>query len=380
MKRKTFQILAIIALVLVAFTSCSTSVALRTLVPASADVSGYKTIAVRSTEDATNWKYPAFRDDYIAIKSNVNSKYISQLRINTALDRNTTKNLAEYATANVSGALDTGFYTMIKPTVTDALVLVGKNMGTVREALNEKGVDAILSTSITAMAYDEYVTCEKDSYITKDKENKEFYKERFYVVQKYSVSLTYTLTDVENNVIIAYDTISKSGEKKTLVANTKNQKGDLEKNSYVSIEKSSSLIKALISDICWDLRLELAPHYQTEYFSLMANKPKVKSLKPAYKFVDDGDYRLALDLFLHQYNMTGHTASGYNACILYYALGEYDDAFALASELYYKNGSTKAVDLYKKMKDTKARQDAALQQITSTEKSAASPSNELIGF
>lgn len=380
MKRRIVSLFAILVIALVAFTSCSTSVALRTLVPASVNVSGYKTVAIRTTKDATNWKYPLYRDDYIAFKSNVNSKYFSKLKINTALGRNTSRDIAAYATSKVSDALDTGFYTLTNPEVTDALVLIGKNMGTVRSTLNEKGIDAILSTSITGMTYDEYITCEKDSFTTKDNENKDFYKERFYVVQKYSVILTYTFTDVENNAVIAYNTISRSDEVKTLVGVTKNQKGDLERYSYITIKKASDLINELVRGICIQLRMELAPHYQTEYFSLMANKPKVKTLKPAYKFVDSGDYRLALELFLNQYNMTGHTPSGYNASILYYALGDYDDAFALASELYYKNGSTKAVELYKKMRDTKDRQDAALLQITSTEKSAVAPLNELVGF
>lgn len=382
MNRRAFSILAIIALVVFAFTSCSTSVALNTLVPAQANVSGYKTIAIRTATNDSNWKLPAFRDSLLQFKGSVDQKYIKEFKVVSGLESGTMSKILESATEDVYHAMDTGVYKLVAPETTDALITIGKTMGTtVRKTLNEKGIDAILSTSISGMSYEEYLLCETDTYKSKDSTTgAEYFRKRFYVVQKYSVAVTYTLTDVENNAVIAYDTISQAKENKVQIGYTKNAAGDLEKFSYSSAEKAATLIKRLVSDICYEIKLALAPHYKTEYFSLMSNKPKIDSLKVAYKFVDNGDYRLALELFVNQYRTSGHVASGYNACILYYALGEYDNAFELASELYYRNGSTKAIELYRKMRDVKERQDAAIAQINSTEKSAVSQSQELIGF
>ncbi len=58
-KTKSILVALAIAIVLIV-TGCSTTIAVKTLVPAKVDVSGYKTIAVRSTQDETRWIVPIF--------------------------------------------------------------------------------------------------------------------------------------------------------------------------------------------------------------------------------------------------------------------------------------------------------------------------------
>lgn len=378
MNKKKNIIICLAVLICLALTGCTSSVAINSLVPATANVSGYKTIAVRSTIDDSNLKVP-FYSTSIGFKAEVPSKYYVNLKFESNLDYNVGYSVAKAVTDEIYSDLDTGIYTLVTPKATDALVEVGKNFGTVKKTLEDKGIDAILTTKITSMTFEEYIVCETDTYVSKDADGKDFYRKRFYLVQSYSASLLYTLTDVENNTVVVNDTIANNAQQKTLVGRTKNANGDFEKVEFTAY-KASYLLKRLVCDMSSEIATSLVPQYKREYFSLMANKPKIDALKPAYDFVDSGDYELALRLFLAQYNKNGHLASGYNACIMYYALGDYDNAFSLASDLYFNSGSTKAIELYKRMKSVKERTDKALDQITSSEKSGGAKNTELVGF
>ena len=128
-----------------------------------------------------------------------------------------------------------------------------------------------------------------------------------------------------------------------------------------------------------DITRKLTPHYVTSYFGLMDNKPKEKSLESAYDYVKSENYRTALDLFVAEYDRSGHVAAGYNAAILYYTLGQYEEAFSMAKDVYEKSGNSQALDLYYRLKDVREKQEAARDQMNSTTKNPSS-SGELIGF
>ena len=105
----------------------------------------------------------------------------------------------------------------------------------------------------------------------------------------------------------------------------------------------------------------------------MPNKnPKVDRLEPAYDALEDENWATALRLFADEYKKSGNVAAGYNASILYFTQGQYEEAYALAMELYNKYGNVDALDLYNVLKSIEAQEKAANAQINSTEKSGAS--------
>ncbi|MGP1508797.1 MAG: hypothetical protein ACTTJW_07990 [Sphaerochaeta sp.] len=381
MPKKIVKLMVSAMLLLCLFAGCSTTIAVNTLVPAAVDISGYKTIAVRSTLDSTRWQYPSFWQSYVPVKS-ADYKYIEYLGLYSNLDFNASERITNAATDTIYKAINTGYFNVVNPTLTDAYVALGRSNGSVRAALLNNKVDAILTTDINNLYYDEYIVQEIDrgKKLT-DELGIQYSPINFFLVQKYAISISYVLTDVENNVIIAADTFSSDMcEAKTKIGHIKNSKGDFEKD-WNSISKASTLFINLIKKFAYDFRTELSPHYKTEYFSFMDNKPKIDSLKPAYKAVRAGDSRTALRLFADEYARSGHIASGYNAAILYFTLGDTKTAYSLTQELYSKYGLAEAVSLYNHMKAIDDRKAAAVAQINSEVKSGASPnSSELAGF
>ena len=369
MKRnKSFALIMFVVLALV-FTSSSTTIGISRLVPAQVDVSGYKTIAVRSTIDETHWKQPSFYNSYIPFVS-VDQLYWQYMSMRSYLDFDASSVITNAASDMITKSINTGFFTIAEPKLTDSLVNVGNYNGNLRQTLMDNHIDAVLTTRITAMNYDEYITAERDSYQSTDKDGKKYYAIRFYLVQKYSMSISYTLSDVENNKIIASSVFNSDNKQvKTKIGQTVNEKGEYKADSYISIDSASSLLKSLINDFANKFRNELSPHYVTNYFDFMPNKPEVKSLKPAYDAVDNGNYQTALTIFSDEYARSGHVAAGYNAAILYFAVGQYQKAYDLCNDLYKNHGSADALDLMNTLKGIEAREKAAEKQIESTEKS-----------
>jgi len=372
MKRnKSFALILFVVLALV-FTSCSTTIGISRLVPAQVDVSGYKTIAVRSTIDETHWRQPSFFNSYIPFQS-VEQMYWQYMSMRSYLDFDASSVITNAASDMICKAVNTGFFTIAEPKLTDSLINVGNYNGNLRQTLMNNNIDAVLTTRITSMNYDEYITAERDTYQSVDKDGKKYYAIKFYLVQKYSMSIAYTLSDVENNKIIASSVFNSDNKQvKTKIGQTINEKGEYKAESYYSIDSASSLLKSLIKDFADKFRNELSPHYVTSYFDFMPNKPEVKSLKPAYEAVDNGNYQTALTIFSDEYARSGHVAAGYNAAILYFALGQYQKSYDLCNDLYKNHGSSDALDLMNTLKRIEASEKAAEHQIESTEKSGGS--------
>ena len=379
-KAKTFILVVLMAVVLLFATSCYSTIGLRTLVPAEVNVAGYKTIAVQST----NYNYSPveliWRDYYIPVRGTIDQAYLPYLvNYSTLFSSTTPSEVVNYTSQNLATAIDKGYFTVDRPELTDALILVGKNTGSVRQTLINNGVDALLSSNISYMYYNEYITAEP---VLASPEGQTITGYRFYIIQNVTINLSYTVTDVENNVLIASKVLPlSSGDIKTQIGHTdpddiKVFVQDIPVYGYFS---ATDICKVLVDQISSTVTNQLTPHYETTYIDLMDNSPKASSITDAYSYVDNGNYRVALEMFLKEYNASGHIPSGYNAAVLYYALGEYTNALNLSWEVYEKSGNSDALNLYYTLKAIKDNQEAALAQITGG-KTSSSKSDELIGF
>ncbi len=378
---KSFILVVLVALVLLLATSCYSTIGLRTLVPAEVNVAGYKTIAVQTTSYNYSPVEILWRNYLIPVRGTIDETYLPYVgKIFTLFESTTPEKVKNYASKNLTNAIDKGFFTVNGPELTDALILVGKNTGTVRQTLLNNKVDALLSSNISYMYYDEYVTAEP---IYGDKaDTKKITGYNFFIVQNATINLTYTVTDVEDNVLIANKTQALSlTDYKTHIGHT--DPSDIKK--YVQDTASYDYVTAtdifdyLVKEILADVTNQLTPHYTTTYIDLMLNKPKAEAVKNAYSYVDSGNYQIALEMFLKEYKTSGHIPSGYNAAVLYYALGDYDNAFDLSYEVYNKSGNSNALELYYTLKNIKDKDDAAIAQING-EKRGTSATDELIGF
>ena len=373
MKRIKSTLLIIVIAIALVLTSCSTTIAIKRLVPAKVDVSGYKTIGVRSTIDETSWVHPIFWGSYVPLIG-VDQFYINYLSLSSYLDFNASSRITDAATSMIYKAINTGYFNILDPQYTDSLVTVGQRNGNLQKTLMDNNVDAVLTTRITNLYYDEYISPVKDTYLSKDKNGKQYYKIRFYLYQKYQMSISYTLSDVENNKIIATGTFTSDAKvNKTLIGQTVDANDTFQRESYFSITPASRLFEDLIKQFTDSFRNELSPHYETHYFDFMPNKnPKVERLEPAYDALEDENWATALKLFADEYKKSHNIAAGYNAAILYFTQGQYEQSYDLAMELYNKYGNVDALDLYNVLKSIEAQENAANAQINSTEKSGAS--------
>ena len=381
--KKSISALVVLAFaVILVLTGCSSSIAVKTLVPAKVDVSGYKTIAVRSTQDDARWVVPTFWNSTFPYRYEINERYRRDLMVTSRLDFNVSSRITEAASSTIYKAINTGFFSILEPKLTDSMITVGEYGGSVRQSLMQNNVDALLTTKISDLYYDEYITQETGFSQTDKVTGAKYTPLYFYAVQKYAITIFYTLTDVENNKIIASGTFSSGmQEEKTQLGRTKNAAGDFERTFYSYIPSASSLLSDLIKEFSDSFRDELSPHYTTEYFTFMSNKPEVKSLERAYDALNDEHWDTALRLFADEYARSGHIPSGYNAAILYFASGKTETALAISNELYTKYGSTKGLQLYDYLKRLAAREDAANSQINSSEKSGApSSGSDLVGL
>ena len=382
MKRSLITLAILTVAVILVLTGCSSSIAVKTLVPAKVDVSGYKTIAVRSTQDDARWVVPTFWNSTFPYRYEINERYRRDLMVTSRLDFNVSSRITEAASSTIYKAINTGFFSILEPKLTDSMITVGEYGGSVRQSLMQNNVDALLTTKISDLYYDEYITQETGFSQTDKVTGAKYTPLYFYAVQKYAITIFYTLTDVENNKIIASGTFSSGmQEEKTQLGRTKNAAGDFERTFYSYIPSASSLLSDLIKEFSDSFRDELSPHYTTEYFTFMSNKPEVKSLERAYDALYDEHWDTALRLFADEYARSGHIPSGYNAAILYFASGKTETALAISNELYTKYGSTKGLQLYDYLKRLAAREDAANSQINSSEKSGApSSGSDLVGL
>ena len=337
---------------------------------------------MRSTIDNTRWILPVFWNSYIPIRGGISEKYLSFLNFRSCLDFGVSSHISNTATKTVYKAVNTGFFKVLDPELTDSYVTIGDRNGNMKKTFLDAGVDAVLTTEISNLYYDEYIIQERSEFSSTAADGK-YYPIYFYAVQKYEITISYRLTDVENNVIIASGNFSSGmRENKTTLGKTKNAAGDYEAYSYVRIPTASSLFEEQISTFASNFRNALSPHYVTEYFDFMPNQPKVKRLEPAYEALEDEKWGAALQIFADEYARSKHGAAGYNACILYFTTGERQKAYDLAQELYLTQSMTDALELYHDLKKIEEKENAATKQINSTEKSGSTggSTGSLAGF
>ncbi|MBR4121560.1 MAG: hypothetical protein IKT95_07400, partial [Spirochaetales bacterium] len=226
MKRSLITLAILTVAVILVLTGCSSSIAVKTLVPAKVDVSGYKTIAVRSTQDDARWVLPTFWNSSFPFRYEINERYKRDLLISSRLDFNVSSRITEAASSTIYKAINTGFFNILEPRLTDSMITVGEYGGSVRQSLMQNNVDALLTTKISDLYYDEYIMQEYGYSQTDSVTGQKYTPVNFYAVQKYAITIFYTLTDVENNKIIASGTFS-SGMKEhwTQLGRTKNAAG-----------------------------------------------------------------------------------------------------------------------------------------------------------
>lgn len=375
--------LGVMSLVMVlAFTSCATSIRVRHLIPSDVDVSNYRNIAIASTEMYT---FPRGAVLPPWIKGSGDNAFT----LSSGFEAKLNASVAEASTAYLVDAMvNTDYFTVLYPETTDAYLTLGKSGQNAYGMLMEQGVDALLQSSIT------YMNCEEQiigrdikEWVTEnpDPDSEDTIAEAaakiisfekvtgrsFYLEQQATVTFTYTLIDLQSNRILATDSFTSQQSKDTYLGRTTYGTGengrDLNERSYSSGFGPSffPLYDSMIKEIPTEIAKQLAPSWIESRVSLMANKPKA-DISQAYKMAEKGNFREAYEVFFQAWELNSHLPSGYNAALLLEGMGKHSEALALMNQVYNKTGDPKSRAQLVRLKEVSSQQEKAMDQIDGT--------------
>ena len=373
-KRAIVGLLSLVTILV--FTSCTTSIKVRHLIPSDVDVSNHRNIAIASTE---MFVFPrgGVLPPWIKGSSDIS------FSLSSGFDSDVNGKIAKSSTTNLVDALaNTDYFTILPPEPTDAYLSLGKNGENAYDMLIKHGVQALLKSSITYMNCEEqiigrdikeWVTEKSDPTdpLSKEISFEKVTARSFYLEQKATVTFTYTLIDLKANRILATDSFTSQETNETCLGKTIFGTGensrDTDDRCYSSGFAPSffPLFDGLVKKIHAQVAMQLAPSWEETRVSLMANKPKA-DVKQAYKMAEQGNLLEAYEVFVQAWDQQTHLPSGYNAALMLEGLGQYSEALALMNQVYNKTGDSKSLAKLIRLKEVSSQQDEAMKQIDGT--------------
>ncbi|MGE4583779.1 MAG: type IV pilus biogenesis/stability protein PilW [Sphaerochaeta sp.] len=352
----------LVAMMVFLLTSCATTVTVRHLVPAQVDLSGQRSLAVASTD--------AFRFPY----GRPLSPWISGLQetdftLSSGYDTRLATQVSESATSLIREAVDnTGYFTVLPPKVTDAYQTLSKTGEDVFQLLLDKGMKALLTSEISYMDVDESIVGrDVRQFVTEGGKTYEKVTSReYYLVQKATLTLTYSLYDLASKHILISQSFTDKQERETKVGiRTYTSDGYQDQRLYSSGYAPSflPLFQTILDRFSSTISRQLAPYYETKHLVLMPNKPKLEIAKDAYTWAERGEYERAYDRFASIYQSSHQLSAGYNAALMLEALGRLPEAVDLMNALYNGSGSPQAYKELLRMQQTLSQEEKAQRQI-----------------
>lgn len=349
------KLLLIVTLAALLLVSCATTVSVDYINPSEINMGSYRNIAIASTVP-----YRAMRNPSVFVRA-ADSAAERNTFVTSSYSRSLADTVASYATDRLVSTLSSsGFFNVTPPSVTDALLDYAALGNDITSELAKRNIDAVIIPKITAMGVDEYVSSEQ--YLVNDPVKKDEHGNpvkvpawRYYLTQSAYLDYSYTIIDARTLQVYA-------------VKNFSDKREDVSQISEYGIYSPDvkGFFNSMINGFQRYILLQLVPQRQSASLSLMSNKPKIKSLEGAYDAAKNGYTDIARELFLSEYEASGHIPSGYNAALLTASMGDMDEAIALLEEMNYRTSSDDVRGLLTGLKDIKARDEEAMRQIEGT--------------
>lgn len=382
--KKNLAFVAAVLLAAAMLVSCGTTVAVKDHIPAEVNMSGMKNLAVASVtvKDSTT----ASSHSSVVSTVTVGSGNNSHVRIFSSWSSDLPKKLGNYAQAQLLSDLhDSDYFALSEPSKTDALFSEGKMLGQTRSRFMNAGIDAILSSRMTIISFDEYITSElRQVYDTATSANKTVGID-YYLETELILGFEYNVIGVEQNTLVSSDSYTKTVYDKTLAATFMYGASGGVTDGYFSYAISSGpnlypeYRKALDSMVA-NVAVALAPRWEYSTETLMSNSAKIESLKIAYEYAGDGNYTQAFDIFDSEWKSSNDLSSGYNAAILLYARGKLSDAVTYMNNVASVTGSGEAYSKAAALKQKLRMAEIAEQQVNGTASDATVEEFEIKNF
>lgn len=365
----------IVALTVVFLTSCATSITVRHLVPGEVDLSVSRNIAIAST---VPFKFPYGRP----LSPWISGLSETDFTLSSGYDANLPSSIANTSTRMLlDAAQSTSYFTILTPDVTDAYLSLSKVGENSSAMLKSKGVQALLSSNISYMDVEEEVVGrDVKTYVTEDidpsptvttmKSYEKVTSREYFLVQKATLTLTYTVYDLVNNRILLTRSFTGKEDQETKIGirtyDAGSPGGYRDERRYSSgfAPSFKPLFEKVLRSFSSTISKQLAPSWQTKRLTLMSNKPKLEAAKSAYTLTERGSYEQAYRQFLSLYELSGHIASGYNAALLLEALNRLPEAVDLMNDVFNRSGSQQAYTALLRMQEAKSQSEKAQRQIS----------------
>jgi hypothetical protein len=364
----------IVVLMVTTLTSCATSITVRHLVPGEVDLSAARNIAVAST---ASYKFPYGRP----LSPWISGLSETDFTLSSGYDANLASGVATSASRMLLDAVQsTAYFTVLTPEVTDAYMTLSKVGENTSAMLKAKGMQALLSSSISYMDVDEQVVGrDVKTFVTEDidpspavnmKSYEKVTSREYFLVQKATLTLTYTVFDLSSGAILLSRSFTGKEDQETKIGVRTYDAGapggyrDERRYSSGYAPSFKPMFEKILRSFSSTISKQLAPSWQTKRLTLMGNKPKLEAAKDAYKLAERGSYEAAYRLFYSLYQMNGHIASGYNAALLLEAMGRFAEAVDVMNNVYNRSGSRQAYDALLNLQEAKSQSEKAQRQIS----------------
>ena len=375
MRRLTGAIGLILTIVLV--TSCATTVQVRHLVPAEVDLNGRREIAIASATLPASIRRPSLWVD--GLQDTGFSLY-------SGWDGELPAKVSTQATDTITNDLaNTGYFSLLTARETDghmAQICGGKDGC---KDLKERGVSALMVLDIPyieaaeqVVGRDMYEQVTKNLILQDPNDEKatitvpttfnELKGREYFLIQRATLTLTYSLYDTTDGRVIASRTFTDSLEQETKIGK-RTYGEDLktyrdERSYFSSVAPSfSPLFSTITASMAATISSQLAPSWESSHVPLMTVKPKSEISKEADKAVRGGEYLQAYTLYMRLWEQHSF-AAGYNAALLLEGMGKLDEALALMSDVYHQSGSERSYAALIRIQEAKSQHDKAERQIS----------------
>lgn len=380
MQRKS-TIWIVAALTILVLASCSTTVSVKSHVPSEVNMSSLRTLAVASVAVSDKLNVSTQSVKTITVGSGVDSTVRIFSRWNSTIE----KTLAKYAQDKMYQSLQqTDYFTLVNPSNTDALFKEGKMLGQTRQRFMDAGIDAIISTKLSILSFDEYITSQnRTEYDFVTKTNKDVGID-YYFETSMVINFEYNVVGVAQNKIVTSGSANRDIEDRTLAATYRYGTNGISDGKFTyaisSAPRLDEYYRNAVASLVSNIAIELAPRWVYSTETLMDNKNKIESIKEAYKLASDGNYYEAYSLFNAEWNSSFDLASGYNAAILLYARGMLSEAIDYMSNVCDVTYSTQAEAKLYSMKEAQRLWNIADQQVNGTVPDATVEEFEIRNF
>lgn len=323
--------------------SCATTIPVAVTKPAEINMAGNRVVAV------LDFRYP---EEAGLSAGDLFRWAITRLTgIETYRHKSVEQRVAEYATTQViTTLLDTGHFQLVSPRQV-ASVMQGRIDAWTSpiDVGRAVGAQAIITGELFQLDSDEERWLEDTVRVDPDTgEETEVYTR--WTGRKVEVGMSYQVVNTGSGRVVASRSFRGADE------------AEQPEVRRVWLPSAEDMYKSVIDTFMPVLARQLAPYTVRERRSLMRDRSRDPRVEQGQELARARLYEEALQVFLQAWRESGNVAAGYDAAILYEALGRLEEAIAQMQEVARATGDRRALDAVRRLQAARQERQRVLEQ------------------